>query len=230
MSSGSVSTSTSVSDECCFPISCACDDWLTVYCDYETVTLDSCGVETEFAKARSKGIRMNSANPQFGVHSSDRVFKLSMNENDVEVVTGGVITDSDGTEWVIYAVDPENAFCVKRVWARSVAACFQLIDNIEVFEKDCSCEDCGVNIKWIRKTRVRGKIVSTSGSLSNRNDSNDLVYRFSGDLVRWGLKTRPSANHRLKVRGDTYRITGVRDDGIYVPFHVDLEIDSAACC
>lgn len=230
MSSGSVSTS--VSDECCVPVNCACADWLTVFCDYETIQFTYCGVTTEFQKARSSGMKMESANPQSGVHPSDRIFQLSYTEHDVEIGLGAVIVDEDGTEWVVYAKDHLGSFCIEKLWARSVAACFSLLENIDVLEQDCDCEvdDCGTTIRYKRVARCKGKILAATGSLLERNDSRDLVYRYTGDLVRWPLVARPAARHRLRDRnGRVYRITGVTDNGVYVPFSMELEQDSDDC-
>jgi hypothetical protein len=227
----SVSVSESVSDVCCIPSDCACDDWLTIFCDYQTVSLEYCGETTVFQKARSTGIKMSAVNPQSGVHPADRVFKLSYRENEVEIGIGGVITDEDGTEWVIYAMSKQPAFCVEKIWARSVAACFTLLEVIDVFEPDCSCEteDCGTKIRYRRVARVKGKITASTGSLLDRNDSRELVYRFQGDLVRWPLAGRPTAGHRLRDRNGTYRIVGVEDRGMFVPYTVRLEAESADC-
>lgn len=228
----SVSVSASVSDtECCIPSTCACADWLTVFCDYVTVTLDYCGVTTTFTKARQSGIKMSAINPQAGVHPSDKVFRLSYEEHAVDVGIGGIITDSDGTEWIIYARDTLRAFCVYKLWARSVSACFGLLESIDVLEQDCECEDadCGTTIRYKRLKVVKGKIVTTTGSLVERNDSRDLVYRFTGNLVRWPLADRPGSRHRLRTRDGIFRIVGVTDDGPFVPYIVDLERDSDDC-
>lgn len=226
----SVSASESASD-CCFPVYCACADWLTAFCDYETLTLDYCGEETVFEKGRRSGIKMSAINPQAGVHPADQVFRLSYEEQNVEVGLGGVITDSDGTEWIIYAKDVLRSFCVYKLWARSVAACFGLLETIDVLEQDCDCEteDCGTTVRYKRVKTVKGKVIATTGSLLERNDSRDLVYRFSGDLVRWPLAHRPGANNRLRTREGIFRIVGVTDNGPYVPFSVDLEKDSDDC-
>lgn len=231
MSSGSlsISESISVSDECCFPVDCACDDYLTLFCDYETVTLDYCDVTTEFTKARSSGIKMTSVRPDAGVHASDRVFKLSVNEHDVQMGIGAIITGSDGTEWIVYAADWIRSFCIWKLWARSVSACFGLLDTIDVLQQDCECEDCGNKVKYKRVARVKGKILADSASVRSGNDANDLVFRFSGDLVRWPLKTRPTSAYRLKDSHGVYRITGVTDRGVYVPYHVTLEVEPDDC-
>jgi hypothetical protein len=71
--------------------------------------------------------------------------------------------------------------------------------------------------------------LSESGSLQSRNDSNEIVYRYSGELVRWPLKTKPTSRHRIKTKDATYRITGVRDAGSLVPFYLTLEQESADC-
>lgn len=229
MSVGSLSLSSSASESCCIPSTCACDTWLTVFCDYERVTLDYCGKTTVFGLARSDDMPITSVNPQAGVMSQDRIFRLSMLERTVSVGIGGTITDADGTEWVIYRVETLKAFCVKKVSARSVAACFQLLDNIDIFGEDCDCQDCGQVVKYKRLARVKGKILAEAGSLTARNDSRDLVYQYTGDLVRWPIAVKPTGQHRLKDRNGTYRIVRVRDHGPFVPFMVGLEMDSADC-
>lgn len=220
----------SVSESCCVDTLCGCEDWLTAFCDYETVTLSYCGEETTFTHARSKGIKMSAVNPQAGVHPADKVFRLSMQENSVEVGIGGTITDSDETEWVIYSVQDLPHFCVKVLHSRSVSACFQLLENIDVLELDCTdCDSCDDVVRYKRVARVKGKIVADSGSLSSRNDSKDFVYSFSASLVRWPLSIRPTANHRLKDKSGQYRITRVQDGGPFVPYHVELEQENVLC-
>lgn len=226
MSSGSVS----VSDECCIPSTCACDDWLTEFCDYEAVTVDYCGVETEFSLARPKGIRMSSAGTlPSGVHPSDKVFQISYQENDAEIGLEAVITDADGVEWVVYSVDIVRAFCIRKLWARSVASCFGLSDKIDVLDLVLEEEDCGTSSKYKLLKRIDGKIIAETGSRRSQGDSSDLVYRFSCDLVRWPLSVRPKASHRLKTKDGVFRIIGVRDGGVSVPYHLDLEIESGDC-
>jgi hypothetical protein len=224
------SSSVSSSESCCADILCACEDWLTAFCDYETVTLDYCGEQTEFYHARSSGIKMSSVNPQAGVHAADKIFRLSMLENSVEVGIGGTITDSDGVEWVIYSVTELNLFCLKVMHVRSVAACFNLTEDIDVFDLDCTdCGECDNVARPRRVGRVKGKILAETGSLQTRNDSKDLVYNFSGSLVRWPLSVRPSASHRLKDKYGSYRITRVTDNGVFVPYIVGLEADNVLC-
>ena len=220
----------SYSESCCVDTLCGCDDWLTAFCDYETVTLDYCDVQTVFNLARSKGIKMSAVNPQAGVHPADKVFRLSMQENTVEVGIGGTITDADDTEWVIYSVTDLPHFCLKVLHVRSVSACFLLLDNIDVLELDCTdCDTCDDVVRYKRVSRVKGKITADSGSVSTRNDSRDLVYDFSGSLVRWPLSVRPSANHRLKDKSGTYRITRIQDNGQFVPYVVSLEQENVQC-
>jgi hypothetical protein len=231
MSSGS--SSASVSDECCFPApDCdPCEDWLDFFCDFVPVTLNSCDVETEFVKARYRSVKMTAANPQAGVHPMDRIFELSMAENDVTVSAGGTVTEADGTVWTIYAIEDISTFCLKRIWARSVSACFGLLGDIDVFEEDCRCDDgCGTRMLYKRVARSKGNILAISGVSLARNDSNDLVYRFSCDLARWPLRELPGSKHRLKSSGRTYRISRVEDRGVFVPFHMELEVDSEPCC
>ena len=223
-------TSSSVSESCCTTTLCGCEDWLTAFCDYQVITFAYCGETTQFERARSKSIRMQAVNPDAGVHPSDRVFRVSMLEQTVEVGIGGVITDDAGTEWVVYAVEDLAAFCVKVLYGRSVAACFQLLENIDVLEPECKdCDDCEENRTYNRVGRIKGKIIATSGSLSSRNDSSDLVYTYTGDLVRWPLAGKPASKHRLRTREGSFRITQVIDNGIYVPFRVTLEKEDADC-
>jgi uncharacterized protein YuzB (UPF0349 family) len=173
---------------------------------------------------------MSAVNPQAGVHPADKVFRISMLENSVEVGIGGTITDDEGTEWVIYSVQDLASFCVKVLLARSVSACFQLLEDIDVLELDCTeCDVCDDVVRYKRLKRVKGKIVAETGSLQTRNDSRDLVYNFSGSLVRWPLSVRPSANHRLKDRSGMYRITRVTDHGVFVPYLVGLEAENVQC-
>lgn len=227
MSSGSVSES--ASESCCFPSSCACDTWLTAFCDYETVTLDYCGEQTQFDYARSDDVPITVVNPQSGVMPADKIFRISMTENTVEVGIGGTITDSDGTEWVIYKVETLRAFCVKKLWTRSVAACFGLLDKIDVLEQDCECTDCGTKIQYKRVARIKGKIIAETATRRSQNDAADLVYQFEGQLIKWPLATRPSANNRLKDKSGVFRIVNVRDHGPLAPFMLKLEIDGADC-
>jgi hypothetical protein len=218
------------SESCCDDTLCACEGWLTSFCDYETVTLNYCDEQTVFYHARSRGIQMSSANVQEGIHPADKVFRISTLENSVEVGIGGTITDSDDTEWVIYSVTDLVSFCVKVMHARSVSACFQLLENVDVLELDCTnCETCDDVVRYKRVGRVKGKITAQSGTLQTRNDSRDLIYTFSGSLVRWPLSVRPSANHRLKDKSGMYRITRVTDNGVFVPYSVGLEAENVLC-
>ena len=222
-------SSGSVSESCCVTL-CGCEEWLTAFCDYVTITLDSCGETTVFDRARFSGIKMSAVNPQSGVHPADGIFRVSMLEHSVEIALNSVITDSTGKEWVVYAIEDLASFCVKKIWARSVEACFLLLDPIEIFVLECrECDDCEDPNEYRRVGRVKGKVLAEAGSLSNRNDSTDLVYRFSGELVRWPLKDRPSARHRLKTKQGSFRITGVRDAGPLLPYYLTLEQEDAEC-
>ena len=122
-----------------------------------------------------------------------------------------------------------KAFCVKRLWARSVSACFGLRDKIDVLDTIPVEEECGTSSKYKVVSRINGRIIAETGSRRSQNDSSDLVYRFSCDLVKWPLATRPKASHRLRTKEGVFRITSVRDGGIYVPYHVEMEIDHAEC-
>jgi hypothetical protein len=231
MSSSSVSVSTS--DECCFPApDCdPCADWLDFYCDFVTVTLDSCDATTEFTHAKKRGMKMTTANPQAGIHPLDSIFELSMAEFDVEVSAGGTLTESDGTVWTIYAVEDIPTFCLKRVWARSVAVCFSLLGDIDVFEENPDCNDeCGGKIRFKRVARTKGNVTASTGSSLERNDARELVYRFDCALDGWPLRGLPKSKHRLKFEGKTYRISRVDMRGSLMPLYLGLEVDSDNCC
>lgn len=221
----------SYEEDCCIDTDCGCGEWLTIFCDYETVTLDSCDTETVFNFARSSGISIETANPNIGIHVSDKVFRISKQEHDVPVHVGSVITDSEGTEWLVYAARYLKSFCVYVLTARSIAACFSLLDTVDIFElyQAPDCDDCENKTATKRVGRVKGLISSQAASISSRNDARELVYTFTGDLVRWPLRGRPSANHRLKTKEGVFRIVRVNDGGPLVPFRVGLEMDSADC-
>lgn len=225
MSSGSASAS----ESCCQTL-CGCEEWLTAFCDYVEISIKSCGNTTTFDRARYSGIKMSAINPQSGVHPADGVFRVSMLENSIEIALNAVITDSAGREWVVYAIEDLSLFCVKKLWARSVETCFSLLETIDIFDLECrECDDCEDPNEYRRVGRVKGKILAATGSVVNRNDSSDMVYRFSGELVRWPLQIRPSARHRLKTKQGSFRITSVRDDGPLVPYYLTLEQEDAEC-
>ncbi len=225
-----MSDSASASESCCVDTLCNCEAWLTSFCDYVTVSLEYCGETTTFDRARFSGMPMESVNSQSGVHPSDGVFRVSTYEHSVDIGLGAVITDAEGTEWTVYKVQSLNQFCVKKLWARSVSACFQLLDKIEIFELDCSdCGDCEDLGKLVRVGKVSGKILSEAGTLRSQNNSNEIVYRYSGELVRWPLSKMPTSRHRIKTKNASYRIIGVRDAGPLVPFYLTLEQESADC-
>jgi hypothetical protein len=174
-------SSGSVSESCCVTL-CGCEEWLTAFCDYVTITLDSCGETTVFDRARFSGIKMSAVNPQSGVHPADGIFRVSMLEHSVEIALNSVITDSTGKEWVVYAIEDLASFCVKKIWARSVEACFLLLDPIEIFDLECrECDDCEDPNEYRRVGRVKGKVLAEAGSLSNRNDSTDKSTSPNGD-------------------------------------------------
>lgn len=222
-------SSGSASESCCVTL-CGCEDWLTAFCDYVTITLDSCGETTVFDRARFSGIKMSAVNPQSGVHPADGVFRVSTLEHSVDIALNSVVTDESGKEWVVYAIEDLTSFCVKKLWARSVESCFTLLETIDIFDLECrDCDDCEDPNEYRRVSRIKGKIIAESGSLANRNDSSDIVYRYSGELVRWPLRDMPSARHRLKTKKGSFRITGVRDSGPLVPFYLTLEKEDAEC-
>lgn len=223
------SVSASASESCCIPSTCSCEEWLTAFCDYEQVTVSYCGESTVFNSARSSEIPIEAVNMQSGVHPQDRVFRVSMTENDIEVGIGATITDSDGTQWTVYRVETLSAFCVKKLTARSVAACFQLLDTISILEQECDCEDCTGEIRWIRRKNVKGKLLAEGGAESTRNDSTDIVYRWRGELVSWPLSDLPSSRHRISGPQGVFRIRTVVNNGPMVPFIVGLEKDNVEC-
>ena len=220
----------SASESCCIDTLCICEKWLTMFCDYVTLTVDYCDEKTVFNRARSKSVRMTAVNPDAGVHPADKIFRVSMLENTIEIGIGAVITEEDGQEWVVYSVSQMVHFCVTVMYARSVSACFQLLDNIDVLELECAdCDQCDDEIAYRRVGRVKGKITAESGALETSNDSRDIVYDFSGSLVRWPLPVRPSSRHRLKDQSGMYRITRVTDNGKFVPYIVGLEAENVHC-
>lgn len=221
--------SESASESCCLEIPCGCTSWLTAFCDYVAITFEYCGETTEFLSARSKGVKFESQNNLTNVHMSDRIFRISTQENAVEVGAGAVITDADGAEWVVYATEYLTSFCVWKLWARSVAACFLLTETIDVLEEDCEDCDCSQETVYRRVARVKGSVYAETGQIQSRNDGRDLVYQYSGDLVKWPLSDKPSARHRLKTKTGSYKITRVSDQGKFVPFKVGLEKESADC-
>lgn len=231
MTSESASASTSVSD-CCLPTTCACADWLTIFCDYETVAVTYCGVTNEYSLGRSRDMPQASQNPNAGVFPSDRMFEVSMQEIDMAVGIGATVVDSDETEWIVYKVQNIRTFCTKRLWCRSIAACFALLDTIEIYDRVASNEACGVADEMTLIGCVKGNIRAERGSVTSRNDTTDVIAVYGGNLVRWPVEDQlPSGHHRIKVKDgcDLYRITSFVDDGLFSPYRLVLEKDGADC-
>lgn len=227
MSSGSVSTSDS--ESCCVPVDCICDDWLTHFCDYVPLTVEYCGETTAFERARTHEVPVEVVDPQSGVYPSDRIFEISMQEEAIDVSVGATVTDADGTEWVVYRVEVIKSFCLRRLWGRSVATCFSLMDTVEIIEQDCSCSDCGSEDRWDLVGRIRGSIRVDRGNVRAQNDSRDIAYTYTGRLARWPLEALPSSAHRLRTKKGLFRIQSFTDAGEFVPFTMVLEKEHADC-
>ena len=230
MSSGSLSVSLSVSgsssesaDACCFPVTCACESWLTAFCEYVTVTLTACGEEYQFDRARATQIPSNVADPNVGVYASDKIFRLSMLENSVEILPGATILDAVDVTWQVYRVEDMAAFCVKKLWARSVQQCFQLTDNVEIYTQRLDCEDCGDSIGWDLDGLVKGTVICQAGNSGTSNDVTRMSYRYVASLEEWPLGDKPKSIHMLRTDGKDYRILSFTDAGPYVPFVLSVE-------
>ena len=223
------SASTSASESCCLPVSCACEDWLTIFCDYVSLTLTYCEEVTEFHRARIREVPIEAVSPQAGVYSADKVFEVSMLEQTVDVGVGATITDEDGTEWQIFRVEVLRLFCIRRLWGRSISACFGLLETVSIIEQDCSCSDCGPEDRWDLIKKVRGTIRAERGTVRTQNDSRDLNVTYAGRLVRWPLDVLPGSMHRLQTKKGTYRIVSFTDGGPFVPFGLVLEPEHADC-
>ena len=210
---------------CCADLTCQCEQWLSRFCDYETVTHDYCGVETEFASARSVAMPTESIRPEMGVEQADRLWFVSRAEHDVASGVGATITDSDGSVWQVYNSVYVKTYCLWKLWGRNVAKCFALLDPVEIWQVDrcdAECED-GREEKLV--ARVRASIVSAGGRQQIRNDSDDMVVGYTARLEAWPKKAgeHPQPNHQLRVKGVEYRVLSFEDGGRFVPFTMSLE-------
>lgn len=208
---------------CCERPACACSDWLTTFCDYVPFTHTYCGTTTEFASGRSKSMPSEAVRPEAGVYAADRQFEFSTEEHDVETGLGAVIVDADGEEWQVYRVQSIVTFCVRRLWARNIAVCFALTDQIEVFEMENCGDDCSEAVKPKRIGRVRGKILLDGGSAGIRDDSDEMDVQYSATLVKWPFGEYPMAGHRLKTKNGWFRVKNFSSKGPFVPFSLRLE-------
>lgn len=216
------------SGSCCAP-TCQCDDWLTSFCDYETVTHVYCGESTEFEKARRKAITQDLVRPEHGVYAADVTFEISESEQAVETGIGARITDADGTEWIVYRSLKVAAFCIHRLWARSVAHCFSLTDAVEVIEREDCGDTCDPKVKWNVVGKTRGKVLVESGASTGKNRADQIQVRYNGQLVRWPAGEYPTADQFLRTKKGVFRITSFRDGGEFVPFTLTLERTDDDC-
>ena len=218
-----------MSSSCCGDCPDPCERWLTDFCNYEAITLTSCGVTTAFSQARSGPMTTKELMVGNAVHPADRVFRLSRAEHDVQVEVGATIEDADGTEWVVYRTRSIDSFCVTKCWCRSISACFNLLSKVTIIAQDCETCDCDGNEAWSIVGRTKGSIVISSGSVQRVNDADSMSERITGALVKWPLKKMPSAHHRLKVGDDIYRIQSFVNNGPLLPFEITLEREHAQC-
>lgn len=211
-----------MSEGICCPTTCACDDWLTSFCDYVTVTHTYCGTVTVFDKARVRDMPQQDIRVEAGVHQADRQIEVSMNENEIESGIGATV-DVDGEEWVVYRVQRIKAFCLLRLWARNLATCFALTDRIEVYEMNPCGDDCEEAVKPSLIARMSGKILIDGGQQGFQDDSEGMQVRYQVSLTKWPAREHPQAAHRLKTRQGWFRITGFSDGGPFVPYGLTLE-------
>lgn len=228
MSSGSAS-------DCCVD-PCACQAWLEVYCNsYVSFTHSYCGETQEFQSGRKLSMPKDAVNPQSNIHPEDAIFEWSDYEYAVDSGIGATITDEDGTEWIVYKVRKIADLCIWRVWARSVAFCFQLLDKVEVIEREkCDAEEqCDPIFKMEKVVgKCRGKILLTGGIASTRNRAEQMQLTYSGQLTRWPAGDHPIADHFLRTKDGIFRITRFSDQGPFVPYSVTLEkidADGTSC-
>ena len=228
MSSGSTS-------DCCVD-PCACQAWLEVYCNaYVTFTHTYCGESYQYESGRKLAIPKDAVNPQSMIHADDAIFEFSDYENAMESGVGATITDEDGTEWTVYRVRKIDDLCIWRVWARSVAYCFQLLDKVEVLEREkCdAAENCDPVFKMEKVVgKCRGKILVNGGAASTANRAEQMKVTYTGSLTRWPAGDHPLADHFLRTKQGLFRITRFTDSGPFVPYQVTLEkvdADGTSC-
>ena len=215
--------------EACCPATCVCDDWLTAFCDYVSLSHTYCGTTTQFAKARVRDMPTTDIRAEAGVHQTDRQIEISMVENDIESGIGATIVDDDQQEWVIYRVQKIKAFCLLRLWARSIKSCFGLTDRVELL-KMVPCEtDCGPSVREQLVGRLMAKAVTTSGQVQNRASSVEMRDRVAMRLEKWPGAEMPGAEHRIRTSRGIFKIISYTDGGIFVPFELQLEPADVQC-
>ena len=205
----------------------ACDDacsvWLTTFCDYVSLSLQYCGVTTEFERARAKQIAISESMPGLAVHPTDTIFRVSMEEEPIEVGIGAIVTYG-GDDWHVYRAEFYAAFCVWKLWARSVGACFGLLDKVDVMLSDCDDCDCSDEEQWSIAKKTKGSLVAMSGQSQVVNDANQITPRTRLSLVEWPLSGYPTSKHRVRHKGIVYRILRWTNNGPMAPFDLEVEI------
>ena len=215
--------------EACCPTTCVCADWLTAFCDYTEVTHTYCGTETTFEKARIRDIPQQDVNVEAGVYQADRQIEISMEEQNIESGIGAMVVDEDGLEWLVYRVQKIKAFCLLRLWARNITACFGLTDRVEVLEL-VPCEtDCGPTVKERLVARLMAKAVVTGGAVQNRTNAVEMRTTLAMRLQKWPGRGHPEAFHRIRTPDGLFKIVRFRDPGIFAPFEIELEPADAHC-
>lgn len=215
----------------CCPSSCACEDWLTTFCDYIEVSHRYCGTVTTFEKARAKSVPVEAVRVDAGINPADRIFEFSSLEHEFESGIGAVVLDENEVEWVVYKVERIRSFCITRVWGRNIESCFALLGRIEVYEAIPCATDCGDSGVTMRHVgRLRGNVLMSGGSQSFDNDSDQMSVRYSAVVARWPFGSHPKANHRLKVDDVYYRVSSFTDGGPFVPYSLTLsKVDAGDC-
>lgn len=225
MSSGSA--------DCCAD-TCVCESWLNVYCDFVPITHRYCGQSQAFEKARKMAVPKDAVTPQSMIHPEDAIFEFSDYEYAVESGIGATIEDEDGFEWTVYRARKVDSLCIWRVWARSVAYCFQLLDKVEILERErCGDDNCEPVIKIEKLVgKCRGKITVSGGTQVTANRADTMKVRYIGALTRWPAGDHPLADHFVRTKQGLFRITGFTDGGEYTPYQLQLEkvdADGTSC-
>jgi len=212
-----------MSSEACCPTTCVCADWLTAFCDYTEVTHTYCGTETTFEKARIRDMPQQDVNVEAGVHQADRQIEISLEEQNIESGIGAMVVDEDGLEWVVYRVQKIKAFCLLRLWARNLTACFSLTDRIEIYEMQLCGDDCSEAVKPALIARMPGRILVDGGNQQFQDDSEQMQVQYQVSLSKWPAGDHPEAAHRLKSKQGWFRVVNFRDGGPFVPYSLTLE-------
>ena len=209
--------------DCCDGCEPACEQWLTAFCEYETVTVSYCGTTTVFEKARSNDIPISEVNPNLSIHPADCVFRVSRAEHDVVVGVGATVLDSDDVEWHVYRAEWLSSFCVWKLWARSVSACYTLLETIDILTQECESCDCDGDPQFVLAARVKGSVAPISGTAQVVNDASMIRPRIIAMLTKWPLSEMPQPQNRIRHKDTVYRILSYTNNGPLIPFEMVVE-------